>query len=340
MGFLSYSLNYFANEIKQIETSVSSPQTVYHAKQLLKILSDLLDEGYKELNDLLETFCKGVSRLKDYLKCHNAEPFPAFGKILTETDIDYGLEQTELSKAVSHLIVSANASIETSNNVFLSELISFCEWVGYKANTAYIFLLRDTLLPYVYFQNEKRSDIHPWLLSRKTLEILTGKTSVDDEFRASVYKALELGKGDNFENFCKVVLPDMRLVLKKYPELEKCLMSLLRTVKNKHIIVIESGCSGTFPMLLKSLDERIDMRMYTTYPYLLKTYGDRIYTSEYEKNRLFETLYSQDLYFQFAALKENRFYVRTCNNKQVEKNSCAEVKSFLKLSALNSDILK
>lgn len=97
----------------------------------------------------------------------------------------------------------------------------------------------------------------------------------------------------------------------------------------QRIIVVESGCSGTFPMLLMSLDDRIDVRMYTTYPYLLEIYGNKIYSPKYEENRLFETLYSQDLYFQFSDLKDGKFFIRKCENKEVEKNALSEIKTIL-----------
>lgn len=44
---------------------------------------------------------------------------------------------------------------------------------------------------------------------------------------------------------------------------------MLHTIRQKHILIVESGCTGTFPMLLMALDAWTDMRMYTTYPYLV-----------------------------------------------------------------------
>ncbi len=138
--------------------------------------------------------------------------------------------------------------------------------------------------------------------------------------------ALEFGDCHNYEDFRGVVLPDIRATLKKYPEIESCLTALFEEINEKRIIIVESGCSGTFPMLLKSLDDRVEVRMYTTYPYLLEIYADKIYSPKYEENRLFESLYSQDLYFQFSVLKDGRFYIRKCQNKDVQKNAFAEIK--------------
>lgn len=160
--------------------------------------------------------------------------------------------------------------------------------------------------------------------------MLTEKEYVDDEIRASIIEALEFGKCDNYDDFCSIVLPDIRATLKQYSKMEICLTELLEKIKEKRIIVIESGCSGTFPMLLKSLDARVDVRMYTTYPYLLEIYGDKIYSPKYEENRLFEMLYAQDLYFQFSDLRDGNFFVRRCRDRYVKAKSMAEIKAVWK----------
>lgn len=330
MSFISFSLNYYKGEIQQLEASAVSQETIYHAKQLLKMLDDLLDEGYTELNETLEKDCQGVSRLRDYLQKNGACPFPACRKTITEADVRYEHEDIELTKGINKLIICSKESPKESENSFLAELKNFCEWIGYEEATAYIFLLRDTLLPYIYYLHKDRASIYPWLIGRKTLTMLTGKEFVDDELRACIIKALEIDKCDNFNDFCKVVLPDMRTVVSRYPDIEEHLIDLLNTIKEKNIVVIESGCSGTFPMLLKCLDKRVDIRMYTTYPYLKKVYGDKIYSDKYEENRLFETLYSQDLLFQFSALRDNHFYVKKTDNREISENSYAEIRTILK----------
>ncbi len=329
MGFISYSLEFYYNELQKLESQSVTEDTIYRAKQLLKMLDDLLDEGYTELNDKIEDAFQGVSRLRKYLKDNNAKPFEFCNKLAKESDVVYGQEDLELVEAIKVISENADKVNETSGDTFLQELICFCEWIGYEEDTAYIFLLRDTLLPYIYYQNKKRTGIYPWLLGRKALTMLAGKEYVDDEIRASIIKVLEDGQCHNFDEFSDIVVHDIKATIKQYPELEKCLTGLLETIKEKRIIVVESGCSGTFPMLLKSLDSRVDVRMYTTYPYLLEIYGDKIYTPKYEENRLFETLYSQDLYLQFSDLRAGHFYVKKCLNIDVEKMALAEIKSIL-----------
>lgn len=329
MGFISYSLDFYKKELQILETSPATEAAIYRAKQLLKILDDLIDEGYTVLNQNLEEAYQGVSRLRKYLEYNHAEPFKLSHKPVVVTDATYGQESLELAEAVKAVSAKAENSKDKSDDVFLRELQGFCEWIGYEEDTAYIFLLRDALLPYIFYQSQKRDEIYPWLLGRKTLALLTGRENVDDEIRASIIKALEYGQCQNFTEFCNIVLPDIRKTLSQYPEIVNCLEELLKEIKKKHIIVVESGCSGTFPMLLMSVDKRIDVRMYTTYPYLSDIYGDKIYTPKYEENRLFESLYSQDLYFQFSDLKNGHFYVKQCKNKEVEKKALAEIKTML-----------
>ena len=332
MGFISFNLEFYKNELQKLKTATVSEETVYRAKQLLKMLDDLLDEGYTELNNKLEETFSGVSKLRAYLEDNHIEPFPVYRKPFSASEVTYGQCTYELAEAIKKLAENAKTSTDVRNDEFFTELIDFCKWIGYEEDTAYIFLLRDTLLPYIYYQNKNRKNIYPWLLGRKTLTKLTGTDNVDDEIRSSIITALEYGQCGNYKDFCDTVLSDIRSVLKRYPEIENCLIAMLCGIKEKHIIVVESGCSGTFPMLLMSLDDRVDLRMFTTYPYLLKIYGDKVYSSKYENSRLFETLYSQDLYFRFSDLKNGKFFVEKCNNKEIERYSIAEIKTILKLS--------
>ncbi|MDE7207414.1 MAG: hypothetical protein K2N90_09730, partial [Lachnospiraceae bacterium] len=68
MGFISFSLDFYRKELQKLETDAASEETIYRAKQLLKMLDDLIDEGYTELNEKLEEAYQGVSRLRTYLK--------------------------------------------------------------------------------------------------------------------------------------------------------------------------------------------------------------------------------------------------------------------------------
>lgn len=77
MGFLSYHLNYYCDALERLESGTAEEGSVYHARQLLKLLDDLADEGYYTLNDTLEERFQGVARLRTYLEKNHAVPFPS-----------------------------------------------------------------------------------------------------------------------------------------------------------------------------------------------------------------------------------------------------------------------
>lgn len=238
--------------------------------------------------------------------------------------LSYSEGETELDQAILNAVNAANEFSPTTALPFAGRLCSFCQWIGYDADTAYIFLLRDTLLPFVYYLSRGRTNIHSWLLGRKSFAELTGDQKADDKIRASIYRALEDGYTDG-KSFLGFVLPDMRKKLAAYPRAESVLRTMLGNIDAARIIVVESGCAGTFPLLLASLDPRVDMRMYTTYPYLTDAYRTRIFTTRYEENRMFETMASQELYFRFSGIRDGRFYVRRCMNTVIEKKALAEI---------------
>ena len=328
MGFISYNLSFYRAELARLAACAADEGTVYRARQLLKLLDDLADEGYTELGDALEADCRGVSRLREYLRAHNAAPFPLSLQPPGAADVAYASGDEELTGAIRALCAGAAASHAVCGDAFLERLRAFCEWIGYEEDTAYIFLLRDALLPYIYYLSRGRKRIYPWLLGRKAFGAMTGCANADDGIRASIIDALERGCAD-FGAFCGHALPDIRATLARYPGAAACLRSMLGGIRERRIVIVESGCSGTFPMLLMSLDERADLRMYTTYPYLTGVYSGRIFTPRYEENRLFETLESQDMYFSFSSLREGRFYVRRCTSAAVEARALAEARAFL-----------
>lgn len=139
MGFMSYSLDFYAKELNELENSVITEKKIYRAKQLLKMLDDLVDEGYTELYDALEDTYNGVSRLKQYIIDNNAEPFALSSKGISTGTTTYGTEIIELSKAINDVYKCELPTPMVSNDAFIQKLQAFCEWVGYEADTAYIY---------------------------------------------------------------------------------------------------------------------------------------------------------------------------------------------------------
>lgn len=51
MGFISFNEKYYKKKLEEYENKQLSESEIYEAKQLLKILDDLTDEGYTNLNN-------------------------------------------------------------------------------------------------------------------------------------------------------------------------------------------------------------------------------------------------------------------------------------------------
>ena len=329
MGFISFSLSYYQDNIQELESSPVTEERLYKAKQLLKMLDDLKDEGYLYLRDQLEEKFSGITRLSRYLSENHATPFEISPRIVDTNELTYSGDRFELEATLKNIVNEIQPQPLKDPHAFIEELITFCEWLGYEEDTAYIFLLRDTLLPYLYFSRKGRNPIYPWLMGRKMLEKLTGEEYVDEAIRDPLLEALEEGNVKTFRELCDFSFPRIRKNLEKYPVVTTAVKNLLGEIREKRIGVVESGCYGTFPMLLLCFDPRVEFRMYTAVPYLAEIYSDRLFTRAYEKIRLFETLYSQDMYFRLADFTDNRFFVEKCTDKTVEEKALDEIRQML-----------
>lgn len=312
MGFLSFNEKYYADALRRLESGALDEDGIYQAKQLLKVLDDLLDEGYTELNAVLEEKHQAVSRLRRLLDAHQETPFPVQRGLPAAPA--YGGAEMDVEGVCQRLAAWADRALAPADGAFLAELRGYCAWIGRRPGTAYVFLLRDAFLPYLYFRRGGGDGLYPWVINRDFLRQTAGE-GADDILRRPVYEALEAGISDfeTFSGFCK---ERIRRALRGCPALEDALRGLLGGVREKRILVIESGYCGTIPLTLSALDERVDLRLYTTAPYLYGIYRDRIFCRRYERLRSFETLYAQDRLMKYARLRDGRFYVRTAREDE------------------------
>ena len=128
MGFLSFHLSYYKKELEQLEKGIAAKKNIYHAKQLLKMLDDLVDEGYMELNEKLEEACQGVSRLRTFLEENGAGPFLICRKEVAESRVFYEDSEVELISAIDEMMRKAGSCISVADSknagqeYFLQEL--------------------------------------------------------------------------------------------------------------------------------------------------------------------------------------------------------------------------
>ena len=322
MSIISFHERYYLNKLDQFEGKTLSDSKIYEARQLLKVLDDLTDEGYTSLNDHMESRFCCLTRFRNLIRKNGSYPFKIDHDRLSETT--YEKTEYEISTLIDDLIAKAEKITEISDNPFLKQISDYCEFIDQGNDCAYVFLLRDALLPYIYFRSKKYQHIYPWLISRKSLEDITKTLYVDDDIREPVYDALESGH-IGFSSFSAFYKEKALPVIDSHPELKNILLDLLGSIKEKRIIEIESGYVGTIPMMLNSLDERVEFRMYTTAPFLYDTYNDFLYCKRYEEIRKFETLYSQDLLLKYSSFRNGIFYVNMTDDEQVILNSLKEM---------------
>lgn len=166
------------------------------------------------------------------------------------------------------------------------------------------------------------------MIGRRFTALLTKQENADDILREPIYTALENGCRD-FETFRQYCLREMRKRLKMYPELTDALSGLLRSVDAGKIKVIESGCFGTFPLLLSALDERVDFWMFNAVPFLKEIYKGRIYTERYKALRDPETLYAQEMLFELDGFSRGKFFVRGNTSDTIKNKAAAEIGKIL-----------
>lgn len=325
MGFISFNEKYYMKAMQRLENGPLSSADVYEAKQLLKMLDDLMDEGYTELNDYLESKYSCLSRLRRIIKNAGDAPFKINRSRLPETT--YSSTEYELVSVMEDIQKKVAFQEICSKSEFLAGIRDYCGWIGHEEETAYIFLFRDSLLPYLYYRSRGRKHLYAWIISRSFLRDVSGVENIDDAIRLPVYEALEYGhiSFDDYRSYCK---EQMLAVLERYGKLKDVLSRLLSSVKEKKIVVVESGYCGTMPMMLSALDDRVTFKLYTTAPYLYETYKNHVYCKKYEDIRKFETLYSQNLLLRYSSFRENQFYVTAAENQTVWKQALMEMRYF------------
>ncbi len=326
MGFISFNEKYYKKKLEEYENKQLSESEIYEAKQLLKILDDLTDEGYTNLNNRMEEDFSCITRLREVLKQNGTFPFSIDHERLPDTVFED--KECEMEEVLEKLILNAGDNNKTSDNPFLETIRSYCEWIGYEDDTAYVFLMRDAILPYVFFKSRKKDNLYPWLISRKFMEDITKEEGADDDVRIPLYEALEEGN-ISFDEFFDYSKEEILYSLDEYPELKSLLLDQLGSIKQKKIIVVESGYMGTIPMMLKALDDRVDFRLFTTAPFLYETYKDKIFCQKYEEIRRFETLYANDLLMQYSSYSDGKFYVKLSKDDSVHDKALSEIKKMI-----------
>lgn len=158
MGFISYSVKFFSQKLDLYESRYNgdAPRSVVHeSKVLLKLLDDIRDEGYENSYVQISTQCDAVNRLKNFILSNNDVSF-ALEKYTISPDITYGTDEYDLATYISLIeqkMVTPGAKLSTVPEIFY-DILEYSKDIfrSFRHSTAYCFLLRDTLLPYLAFR--------------------------------------------------------------------------------------------------------------------------------------------------------------------------------------------
>ncbi len=346
MGFISYSVRFLQERIRMYESQhpKQAPQNMVHeAKVLLKFLEDVKDEGYHKSYELISEKTDAIKRLNSFILENNETPF-TMEKFSKKPNLNYKNKNYDLHEYLNYLKMQMNSEgcLLDKVPVVFYDILNYSQNIFNLANssTAYCFLLRDTLLSYLAFEkwnNEHKFTTYPMLVGRKYLSFFDNKDNDFDVYQKIqdiIFDALDCG----FNN-----LSDIKFYLKKeitanynFKKLINSLKSMLDKIKQESIMIVESGYIGTIPLLLSTLDDRVDFRLFTTIPYFYEVYKEKFFTYEFQKLRLFETIYCQDALFKIFSVDDTG-KINVCDTSDcfVWEQALTELRTWNNLVSLN-----
>ena len=352
MHFIDFELNFFKNKLEEYEKISSTPsnEALHEAQVLHKVLHDMLDQGYVYTFNKFVNELDANNRLEQFILKNGAKPFlleaPAkYDKLV------YSDKLVELDDYLASLLKECEGEASKPNETEMDiyqNILDYSKWIfdDISDDTACIFLLRDTLLPYLAFKKWNKNPsvkLYPLIIGRRYLATFPkdsgNNTNLannylygdNDEAYEMLYDALYTGLSEQpktFNEFAKTTSDYIQNELNEFTQLKNMTEALLGEIKQKKIVVIESGMRGSMPMFLKSIDNRVDIRMFTTLPQFYSAYADKYYTKRYEKNRIFETLACQDLLFKFDSVKEGKFFVKEITDPKIKEKAIKELKQW------------
>lgn len=342
MSFISYSVKFFHERMNLYESKYSqkAPENVVHeAKVLLKFLEDIKDEGHQESYDFINEKTNAVNRLNFFISKNNDTPF-YMEKFAVKSVSKYKDEEYSLDYYLDFLKSQMNSSGQLLNTVPLVfyDILNYSRNIFQSANsdTAYCFLLRDTLFPYLAFETwnvDHKFAAYPLFISRNYLSFFDCENSnfnLYSEIQNIMFDALDKDI-KNFNDF-NIYIKNKIKLRKEFKKLINSLDNILNKINQENIMIVESGYIGTIPILLCSLDDRVDFRLFTTIPYFYKVYKNKFFTYEFQKIRLFETIQCQDALFKISSVNDNGI-ARVCEitDNPVKKYALAELRTWNRL---------
>ncbi|MCL2425815.1 MAG: hypothetical protein FWD05_05715 [Oscillospiraceae bacterium] len=337
MDFITYNLNWYKERLdfySSVQKNRNVTKDIVHeAKILHKFLEDIRDEGYLSTYGLFQNQLQATQTLTDFIELNHETPFRLDKVAPVYKELVYKQSEKPLLQyidSMSQIAKQATTPASSIDGTIYEEILDFCKWVhnSIPKNTTVIFLLRDTLLPYLAFRqwNDDCSKIAlPMLIGRKFLSQFGDGETLYNGISDALYTVLHDTK-EIPSRFQESSVEHIKDFLLNNNSLRTELEKILSEIKTPNISIVETGAHGTMPLLLKACDRRINhIMLYTTLPWLYNSWGQYYYTKKYENLRLFETLSCQDKLLSFSQLKDGVFYIREIDDDKIIMDSRAEL---------------
>ncbi len=229
MSFISFNLKYYKEKISRYENKKLDQSDITEIKVLIRMVDDLCDEGYFDLYNILEED-KIITRLKKLLTSNNEKPYENITYSLNDYSGEY--KNVSLDELISKLEVNAKQLKKKTDNSIVFDILEFSKWIQVDHDTSYIFLLRDALLPYIFFKNHYHVKAYPYIIGRAFCKDITG-VAIDDDIRAIIIEALDSADDyDSFINYCRPKILDL---LARFNTLKETLLEMLGQILVKKL---------------------------------------------------------------------------------------------------------
>lgn len=346
MDFITFNINWYKDRINYYEFMSSrgkcTQACIDEAKVLHKFLEDIYDEEYQSTYKLFQEKLNASERLEKFINSNGQKVFVKSDKGFKYGEFAYAPNEILLTEYLNSEIITSPTIKDSCQSISdgFYEILNFSKWINNSldSDTAIIFLLRDTLLPYIAFKqwnHDATKEAIPLMIGRSYLSLFGNRDELYNCISDSVYTALYESQKTP-ELFQGIAVEGIRKSIKNNDGLYKKTKQILSNISKPKICVVESGVHGTMPLFLKCCDERIDtIKMYTTLPWLYDSWGGSFYTKKYENLRFFESLACQDLLFALSSIKDCDFYIKEITNLQIREKSLHELSDWNNMLRLN-----
>ena len=340
MKTLEFEKHFYSRRISELEEKGKLDDSEIHeAQTMLQII--VANQNYYPSQHQAMLEIDAYVRLKALLSANGAEELPEISEATHETP-NFDAEQS-LDTFLDTICKNITVTDFTKDDALLNEICAFSNWVSQKDGTK-VYLLRDMFLPYLV-QREANGDrvAQPFLFGRKLLKFFSDRTALDGfdfgesddadiylEFLYIIYDGADAYPND-FEKFFEYVRPRFLEKIKSMPEYYNFIKNYLDNIKGDKILVVESGIMGTMPLILKSIDPRVDFVLFGTTPAFYHIYGERVFTREMSKLMDLEQSVSQNELFVFSSVKDGEVYIKQTTDIERKQASLDEINKTLAL---------